>query len=130
MAYGYRGRRQAPLLAATSILATGGLVAALLADSYWFSGLCFLISGIGFAAVYPVTVVMAGQYFAKDQGLAIGTIATGGGIGAFLFPFAMSALAANTGIGQAFWFYVAISLAMTLMAGLALRKDPRTDAES
>ena len=130
VAYGYRGRRQAPLLAATSILATGGLVAALLADSSWFSGLCFLLSGIGFAAVYPVTVVMAGQYFAKDQGLAIGTIATGGGIGAFLFPFAMSALAASTGIGQAFWFYVAISLAMTLMAGLALRKDPRTDAES
>ena len=85
---------------------------------------------MGFAAIYPVVVVIAGQYYRDDQGLAIGTIATGGGIGAFLFPFAMSALAASTGIGQAFWFYVAISLAMTLMAGLALGKDPRTDAES
>ena len=106
-----------------------GLLAGRLLVAYGYRGRRQL-SGIGFAAVYPVTLVMAGQYFAKDQGLAIGAIATGGGIGAFLFPFAMSGLAANTGIGQAFWFYVAISLAMTLMAGLALRKDPRTDAES
>jgi hypothetical protein len=52
-----------------------------------FSAACrvFPVSGLGFAAIYPVVVVIAAQYVAKDQRLFIG-----GGIGAFLFPFAMS----------------------------------------
>ena len=80
---------------------------------------------MGFAAIYPVVVVIAGQH--NDQGLAIGAIATGGGVGAFLFPFAMSALAEGLGIDRAFWFYVAISLALALAAGTVLRREPQTD---
>ena len=78
------------------------------------------LCGVGFAAIYPVVVVIAGQYYRDDQGLAIGAIATGGGLGSFLFPFAMSALAQGLGIGQAFWFYVVLSLAMSMTAVLVI----------
>ena len=125
VASSYRGRRQAPLLVGTSALATAGLIAALLAEGPWLAGACFLLSGMGFAAIYPVVVVIAGQH--NDQGLAIGAIATGGGVGAFLFPFAMSALAEGLGIDRAFWFYVAISLALALAAGTVLRRELQTD---
>ena len=81
------------------------------------------MGGVGVAAIYPIVVVIAGQYYRDDQGLAIGAIATGGGLGSFLFPFAMSALAQGLGIGRAFWFYVALSLAMTLVAALVIRRE-------
>ena len=116
----YRHQRQAPLLVGTSALATSALATALSVDDPWFAGACFLLCGVGFAAIYPVVVVIAGQYYRDDQGLAIGAIATGGGLGSFLFPFAMSALAQGLGIGQAFWFYVVLSLAMSMTAVLVI----------
>ena len=119
----YRHQRQAPLLVGASALATGALAAALLADETWLAGAFFLLSGVGFAAIYTVVVVIAGQCYRDDQGLVIGAIATGGGLGSFLFPFAMSALAQGLGIGRAFWFYVALSLAMTLVAALLIRRE-------
>jgi len=36
----------------------------------------------------------------------------GGGIGAFFFPFSISALTKGIGIEQALWFYATIGLAM------------------
>lgn len=85
---------------------------------------------MGFAVVYPVVVVLAGQHFDKDQGLVIGAIATSGRVGAFFFPFAMSALAEGIGIERAFWFYAAISLTMVLAAVLVLRREVAKDARS
>ena len=119
----YRHQRQTPLLVGTSALATGALATALSVDDPRLAGACFLLCGVGFAAIYPVVVVIAGQYYRDDQGLAIGAIATGGGLGSFLFPFAMSALAQGLGIGQAFWFYVALSLAMGLTAVLVIWRE-------
>ena len=57
--------------------------------------------------------VIAGQHFAKKQRLVIG-----GGIGAFFFPFSISALTKGIGIEQALWFYATIGLAMALAAVL------------
>ncbi len=42
----------------------------------------------------------------------------GGGIGAFFFPFSISALTKGIGIEQALWFYATIGLAMALAAVL------------
>ena len=42
----------------------------------------------------------------------------GGGIGAFFFPFSISALTKGIGIEQAYWFYATIGLAMALAAVL------------
>jgi hypothetical protein len=47
----------------------------------------------------------------------------GGGIGAFFFPFSISALAKGIGIEQALWFYPAIGLAMALAAVLVLTRE-------
>jgi len=113
---GYRGRRQAPLLFGLTCLATVSLIIALAGDTSWSAGAFFWITGLGFSAVYPIVVVLVGQHFQEEQGLAIGVVSTGGGIGSFLFPFVMSAIANRFGLTQGFWFYVAITAIMVVAA--------------
>ena len=83
----YRHQRPAPLVVGSSTLATGVLATPLLAGDPVVAVACFLLGGVGFSAIYPVVVVIAGQWYRNDQGLAIR------GFSSFLFPFAMSALA-------------------------------------
>ena len=117
---GYRGHRQAPLLLGLSCLATATLVFALLMDTPWSAALFFWGSGLGFSAIYPVVIVLVGQYFREEQGLAIGIVSTGGGIGSFLFPFVMSAIADHFGLVQGFYFYLAITAVMGGAAAIVL----------
>ena len=113
---GYRSRRQAPLLMGLTCLATLTLGLALLMDTPWSAGLLFWGAGMGFSAIYPVVVVLVGEHFEREQGLAIGVISTAGGVGAFVFPFAMSAIADWLNMTVGFWFYVVLSALMALGA--------------
>ncbi|MEI6099610.1 MAG: MFS transporter, partial [Alphaproteobacteria bacterium] len=78
-------------------------------------GLVFL-AGLGSSIFYPVVITLLGNCFPKDQSQAIGFAATGGGIGAFLFPFLMSALAQGWGLKTGFATYAVFAVAMTLAA--------------
>lgn len=83
-------------------------------------GLVFL-SGLGCSVFYPAVITLLGLSFPHAQSRAIGFAATGGGVGAFLFPFLMSALAQGWGIRAGFATYALFGVAMTLAAmGLAL----------
>ena len=63
---------------------------------------------------------LLGNCFPQAQSQAIGFAATGGGVGAFVFPFLMSALADGWGIRIGFAIYAVFGVAMTLAAiGLA-----------
>jgi MFS family permease len=117
VSFGYRAHRQEPLLLGLSLLALAALVAALLAAVPWLAGGMFLLSGLGFSAVYPVVMVLVGQHFREEQSLAIGVVSTGGGIGSLAFPFAMAAIAQRFSMRQAFW---AAALVALLMAAAAL----------
>ena len=119
----YHGDRQDLLLVGSSTLATVSVVAL---SGLGFMpvagltitvgmGLVFLV-GLGSSIFYPVVITLLGNCFPRDQSQAIGFAATGGGIGAFLFPFLMSALAQGWGLKLGFATYAVFAVAMTLAA--------------
>ena len=112
----YRRDDQAVLLVTACIMAALSLSLGLWGDSFVWKAACFFSTGMGFSIVYPVVVVLAGRFFPTQQEMAIAIISTGGGVGSFAFPFAMSSLADSWGIERAFWFYAFIALAMSGVA--------------
>lgn len=83
-------------------------------------GLVFL-SGLGCSVFYPAVITLLGTCFPQAQSRAIAFAATGGGVGAFLFPFLMSALAQGWSLRAGFATYALFGVAMTLAAiGLAV----------
>lgn len=114
---GYKGRRQALLLLGLSCLAALPLTLALCSDSPWVVGGLFLVSGLGFSAIYPVVMALVGACFTREQSLAIGLVSGAGGVGSLTFPFAMAAIAGHFSIAQSFWFCAATAWVMTLAAG-------------
>ncbi len=66
-----------------------------------------LFSGLGCSIFYPAVITLLGKCFPQAQSLAIGFAATGGGVGAFVFPFLMSALADGWDIRIGFATYAA-----------------------
>lgn len=119
----YQGPRQHLLLLGFSALATVA-IAALSLLSFTTSapftqtlamGLV-LLSGLGCSIFYPATITILGNCFPHAQSQAIGFAATGGGIGAFVFPFLMSALSEGWGIRAGFATYAVFGIAMTLAA--------------
>ena len=80
-----------------------------------------LLAGLGASIFYPAVITLLGNCFPHAQSQAIGFAATGGGIGAFVFPFLMSALAEGWGIRAGFATYAVFGVAMTVAAvGLSL----------
>ena len=124
----YHGERQDRLLvgfSALSTLAIGGLsllgFLPIMALSHWLGlGLVFL-AGLGSSIFYPAVITLLGACFARAQSQAIGFAAMGGGVGAFVFPFMMSALSQGWGIRAGFATYAVFGVAMTAAAlGLSI----------
>jgi fucose permease len=79
------------------------------------------LAGLGCSVCYPEVITLLGKCFPQAQSQAIGFAATGGGIGAFAFPFVMSAISQHWGIRAGFATYAVFAVAMAaLVAGLAL----------
>jgi fucose permease len=123
----YHGTRQDMMLIWFSVLATA-TIAALSLLGFGASGplrqtiamAMVPLAGLGCSIFYPAVITLLGNCFPQAQSQAIGFAATGGGIGAFLFPFLMSALADGWGIRAGFATYAVFAVAMTLTAfGLA-----------
>jgi fucose permease len=118
----YKGSRPEAALVGFSALATASLAllmllgyaahSAITADIG--SGLLFL-AGLGCSIYYPTVMTLLGKCFPLAQSQAIGFAATGGGIGLFLFPFLMSAIAQNWGIRAGFATYGVFAAGMTLV---------------
>ena len=78
------------------------------------------LAGLGCSICYPEVITLLGRCFPHAQGQAIGFAATGGGIGAFVFPFLMAAISQHWGIRAGFATYAVFAVAMTAFAaGLA-----------
>lgn len=110
----YQGRQQVHLLLVLVLVTIGALILALLFSSTWAVAFSFFFVGFGLSAVYPVVMVLVGLYFKSQQSLAIGTVATAGGIGALIFPLAMASMAEQYGLIQSFWFCVVLAVLMGL----------------
>jgi fucose permease len=113
---GYGGQGQARLLLGLSCLAALPLPLALSSDSPWAAGAFFLVSGLGFSAVYPVVMALVGECFSREQSLAIGLVSGAGGAGSLSFPFVMAAIAGRFSIAQSFWFCAGTAGVMVLAA--------------
>lgn len=111
------------LLLGLTCLAALPLALALCSDSPWVAGGLFLVSGLGFSAVYPVVMALVGEHFTREQSLAIGLVSGAGGVGALCFPFAMAAIAGRFSIAQSFWFCAATAWVMALAAGAVLAQS-------
>ncbi len=128
----YKGSRQNVVLVGFSILATVsitlltllGYTAATPLTITIAQGSVFL-AGLGCSIYYPVVITLLGKCFPHAQSQAIGFAAMGGGIGSFLFPFIMSAIAQDWGIRAGFATYALFAVAMTFagfrLAGIAVK---------
>ena len=124
----YHGPRQDVMLVGSSLLATLSIAAlsvlGFLPMGWWTLGtglVLVFLAGLGCSVFYPVVISLLGKCFPQAQSQAIAFAATGGGIGAFLFPFLMSALAEDWGIRVGFATYALFGIVMTAAAlGLAL----------
>ena len=116
----YKGSRHDQALVALSALATAAIVLLTLLGHATPSpfvinigkALVFL-AGLGCSIYYPTVITLLGKCFPHAQSQVIGFAATGGGIGAFVFPFLMSAIAQNWGIRAGFATYGVFAVAMT-----------------
>ena len=88
-----------------------------------------LLAGAGMSSVYGPVMTTASRWFQRKQGLALGVVSSGIGLGTFIGPlifghlipmygWRFSYLAAGTGIGS-----------IMVLLGLMLRKDPAQAAE-
>jgi fucose permease len=122
MAHGLwdHGKRQGNHLLISSL---GSLVALLLAiwiRMPWLSALLFFLTGVGYSIVYPCVMSLIGMSFPKRQSAAIGMVSTSGGLGVFLFPFAMSALSERFGLVNGFQFYLGLTVLMCVCIVISL----------
>lgn len=115
VSFGYRGYRQAELLFILASICTVALSFAVLMRGPWLAGVGFFISGLGYSAIYPLVMALVGKHFKRGQGVAVGFASTGGGIGAFVFPFFMAAIADRFGIQRGFFFYIALDVLMVAL---------------
>ncbi len=84
-----------------------------------FAAIMVALAGFGCSIIYPTVMTLVGEAFPDAQNDVIGFAATGGGIGAFVFPFLMSAVSDALGIRIGFSIYALFGL-LTLGAGIML----------
>lgn len=81
-----------------------------------------LLAGLGASGIYPAAMSLIGGAARETPGPAIGFAATGGGVGAFLFPFAMSGIATAWGVLAGFGFYALTAIAGAFAAHALVRR--------
>jgi fucose permease len=126
----YRGRQQTHLLLGLALMTIAALVPALLVSSVWAVGLSFFCVGIGLSGIYPIVMVLVGLHFERRQSLAIGTVATAGGIGSLVFPLTMAGLAEQYSLTQSFWFCIVLAVLMGIGAVGILVEAKKADLQT
>jgi fucose permease len=118
----YRGERRGVVLLAMSVLMSASIIA-LSSISFLGAGVTArtaamvfsALAGLGCSIVYPMVVTIIGSVFVHAQSEAVAFSSTGGGIGAFVFPFIMSNIAAAWGIRAGFATYAVFSVAVVML---------------
>jgi fucose permease len=119
----YHGTRQERIVLALALLSTASLAATLLVRSPAAVAAGIFVTGLGLSGMYPLVMAMVGRIF--RSGVAVGTAATGGGLGSLIFPFLIALVAQEIGMRGGFWFATGVSGALVLL-GLVLVRAGRT----
>jgi fucose permease len=84
------------------------------------------LAGLGASCIYPSAITLIGTSYRDDPGPAIGMASAGGAVGAFGFPFLMSAIASAWSVQAGFSFYAGLAvlslLSCTALAAAAGRR--------
>lgn len=80
--------------------------------------------GIGTCMAYVPTMAVAPTWFDKRQGLAMGVIISGTGVGGMVWPPVLRAIIDSIGFRDALRIAGCISLSLVLLAGYTLRWEP------
>jgi fucose permease len=110
----YRGTRQEYLVLGLSLLAAASLGLVLLVSSTAAVAVGVFLTGLGLSALYPLAMNLVGRYF--RSGVAVGTVANGGGVGSFTFPFLMAVVSESIGLRGGFWFYFGLTLILVVLS--------------
>ena len=119
----FKGAQPDAALVGLAALATAAIVV-LLGLSYASSSalaadlgrVMLFLAGLGCSIYYPTVMTLLGKCFPQAQSQAVGFAATGGGVGAFIFPFAMSWIAQEWGMRAGFATYGLFAAGMTAVA--------------
>lgn len=106
----YRGTHQGMVALVLALICSFSLFVAVFTNIPWLASLGFFCAGLGYSAIYPLTMAIVGKYFKHNQGAAVGFAATGGGVGSFVFPFIMAAISNVFGIHKGFFFYIGLNI--------------------
>ena len=120
----YFGHRHDRVLLLFSGLTVLSFVWMLFSESGSSLFLSAFVTGIGLSVIYPTIMVLVGKRYSEDQGLSVGIVASGGGIGAFFFPLVMGWLADSTSLRVGFSFFALMSIVM-LGVIIAIVKVPQ-----
>ena len=130
----YKGNRQDLVLifmAMTTTVSVTALAALGFAGSatwtFYAAAALTALVGLGCSVIYPIVVTFVGGAFPHAQSEAISFAATGGGIGAFAFPFIMSNIAQAFGIRAGFATYGVFSVAVVAACAGLLKGSARKE---
>jgi fucose permease len=126
-----RPERLLVVLAVSFALATGLLLAASMVGAPALALGFFAVGAAGLCAscFYPSAMTLIGDAFPEAMAPAIGFAATGGAMGAFVFPFVMSGIASGAGLRAGYAFY-ALLAALSAALSFALVAAVRSHAAS
>jgi fucose permease len=114
----WHGQRHERLVLVLAVICTAAFPALLLARTPWFAFALVFVTGLGLSGIYPLGISLTGQQF--GTGMAIGIVTTGGGVGAFVFPFLMSGIAQAVGLRTGLLLFAGANLllvAISLLIG-------------
>jgi fucose permease len=115
----YHGSRQAVVLVVLAATTVAGLYMALAMPGAWLAGAGFFVAGLGYSAIYPLTMTVVGRHFG-GHGAALGFAATGGGVGSFTMKYALGAVNERHGVRGGFGLLAALNVVMLVLTLLAL----------
>jgi fucose permease len=128
----YRGKRSDTVLLLMSILMSASIVMLTVigfigngSTARTLSAVFAVLSGLGCSIVYPMVVTMIGSIFPHAQSEAVAFAGTGGGIGAFVFPFLMANIATAWGIRAGFATYAVFSVLAVFLNVVLIRISKR-----
>ena len=125
----YHGTRQGGLLLAMGVTSAVAMVAVMVTPSAVGVAVAVFVAGLGFSAIYPVVMALMGRHVGTGQSLAVAIASTGGGVGAFVFPFGLTAVLDQIGIARGFALYAGLTGVMLALVIAAVGVVKRMEAQ-